>query len=399
MAKEFVIALYLLVFKAAFSFFKLFPMKEKVTFTITFGDNSKYIYDEIRRQELPVDVVVLYKGSSKRYFESEDVVLIPFETYNIIDFLRAVYHLATSKKILIDNYFGFLSVTEFKKEVECIQLWHASGAIKKFGLEDQSVPYRSKGAKKRFLSVYEKFDKVIVGSDVMANTFMNAFNLPKERILRTGIPRTDFFYDENKKKQIMNRLMEENKSLKSKRKILYAPTYRDQQLDHFDLKLEMNKMYKELGDEFIVLLRLHPAIKNTENYSKKYPGFVYDYSSPNYDINELLLIADYLITDYSSIPYEFSLMNKPMLFFAYDLDKYSEERGLVDGYEKMVPGPVVHETSQIVDIIKKDRFNYGKIKEYASRWNKYSTGNSSEKFVNYLFMEEEASKGAKRRAL
>ncbi|MBT2757221.1 CDP-glycerol glycerophosphotransferase family protein [Mesobacillus foraminis] len=401
MMREILITLYLTVFKVLFNIFKMFPLKNKVTFTVSFGDNSKYVYDEIRRKDIDVEVAVLYKGAAGSHFqECRDIDLIPFESGNLASFLKSIYHLATSKYIIIDNYFGFLAVTDFKEGTECIQLWHASGALKKFGLEDQSVKYRSKRAQERFLRVYDKFDKVIVGSDMMANIFMNAFNLPQERILRTGIPRTDFFYDESTQNQIIDTLIKENPVLKYKKKVLYAPTYRDNQLDEFKMELELDEMSRELGEDYVVLLRLHPAIKGTVDYSELYPGFVYNYSSSKYDINELLLIANYLITDYSSIPYEFSLLNKPMIFFAYDLEQYKKERGLMDNYEHTVPGPVVNHTKDIIALIKEDNFNLEEIKEYAVKWNRYSAGDSSENLVRYLFEKEAViSEGQRRTAL
>jgi teichoic acid glycerol-phosphate primase len=389
MVKELAIQIYLLVYKLLFTLLNRFPLKEKVTFVVSFGDNSKYVYEEILRQNKSVDVVILYKGSSNRHFsEFNGVSLLPLDSINLFAFIKSIYHLATSKIIFVDNYFAFLAVTDFKKDVECIQLWHASGALKKFGLEDQSVAFRNKRSHERFLKVYGKFHKVVVGSDIMANIFMKSFNLSKDNILRMGIPRTDFFYDEKAQNQIVDKLIKENKALKRKKKVLYAPTYRDNQLDHFELNLEIDQMVKELGEDYVILLRLHPAIKKTVDYEKLYPGFVYDYSSSKYDINELLIIANYLITDYSSIPYEFSLLNKPMIFFAYDLESYKRERGLMEGYEETVPGPVVKTTSEIIELIKKNQFNLELLRDYADKWNKYSTGKSSRNLVRYVFDKE-----------
>lgn len=400
MVREIVISLYLFVFKVLFNVFKIFPMKNKVTFVVTFGDNSKYVYDEIVNQGWNVEVTVLYKGSSNRHFQNDKGIrLISFESLNLVHMIRSIYHLATSKNLIIDNYFGFLAVTDFKEDVEVIQLWHASGALKNFGLEDQSVQYRSKRAYERFNKVYEKFDKVIVGSDVMANTFMRAFNLSNERILRTGIPRTDFFYDERLKSEITARLVAENEVLGQKKKILYAPTYRDNEINYFQLKLELDKMQEELGKDYIVLLRLHPAIQKTTNYENQYRGFVFDYSGSEYDINDLLLMADILITDYSSIPYEFSLTHKPIIFFAYDLDDYRRERGLMKQYEDTVPGPVVDTTKDIIDIIQMDKLDNRVVKEYAGKWNKYSTGHSSRNLVKYLITGREITEKVNRRAL
>ena len=398
MVRELLIQAYLFVFRLLFAIFRLIPLKDKVTFVVSFGDNTQYVYDEMRRKNVPFDVVFLCKGSSINRFQIyEDVGLVQLGTANPIDYLKSIYHLATSKYVIVDNYYGFLAATNFKPEVECVQLWHASGAIKKFGLEDSSVQFRTKRAKERFLKVYSRFHKIIVGSDTMAQYFMNAFGVKGENILRTGIPRTDFFYNQNEKERIFNHLTKQNELLWTKKVILYAPTYRDQELNRFKLEMDLDRMYAELSDEYVLVLRLHPAIKNVEDYNKKYPGFVLNYSASEYDINDLLIVADVLITDYSSILYEFSLLKKPMIFYAYDLDDYQAGRGLWEDYELLVPGPVAKTTEEIICAIQQNKFDIDEIEEFSRRWNKYSNGRASENLVAYLFDQKPAV--SKRRAL
>ncbi|MDZ5471927.1 CDP-glycerol glycerophosphotransferase family protein [Bacillus sp. 31A1R] len=379
MLRELIITIYLFLIKVFFSLFKLFPLKEHVLFIVSFGDNSKYVLDEMKRQNIQHKVIVHCKKSSERYFlEYKDVSLVPLNSKNPYYFLVSIFHLATSKTIFVDNYFGFLSATNFKKDVDCIQLWHASGAIKKFGLMDESVKHRSKKALDRFQQVYSKFNKVVVGSDTMSEIFQMAFGLTSKNILKTGIPRTDYFYKNSAEKV-------EIQQLNNRQVILYAPTYRDKELDEFKLKLDLDLMYKELSKDYVVALRLHPAVKINSDITVEYPNFVYDYSGSKYDINELLLISDYLITDYSSILYEYSILNRPMIFFAYDLEEYINDRGLWEDYEKMVPGPVVRETSEIINFIREKSFNIETIKDFSLKWNRYSLGTSSENVVKAVF--------------
>ncbi|WHY91234.1 CDP-glycerol glycerophosphotransferase family protein [Neobacillus cucumis] len=399
MVRELAISFYLFVFKCVFSVFNLLPLKDKTTFVISFGDNSQYVFEEMRRQNVQHEVVFLCKGKSIPLFKGyKDVICVPFETYNMMNWLKSIYHLATSRHIFIDNYFGFLASVKFKEEVTCVQLWHASGAIKKFGLEDGAVKNRSERAKQRFLQVYQQFDKVVVGSDIMAATFMKSFNLKKENILTTGIPRTDFFFDEKEKQKAIQKLTRTHHILKNKKVILYAPTYRDHELENFSLQLNVEKMSKELGNEYILALRLHPAIKNTVDFSRLHSDFVVDFSSSQYDINELLAVADYLITDYSSIPFEFSLLRKPIIFFAYDLEEYKKGRGVLNGFEENLPGPIVKDTDAIIELIQNHLFNQKVVDYYAEKWNKYSNGRSSQNLVRYLF-EEKKSQVEQRRAL
>ncbi|MFC7394481.1 CDP-glycerol glycerophosphotransferase family protein [Scopulibacillus cellulosilyticus] len=393
MVRELIISVYLYIFKILFNIFKWLPLKNKVSFIATFGQNSLFVYEEMQRQSVDYEVVFLCKPSCWQEFKDiNHTKTIMFETNNVVDLIKSTYHIATSRYVFVDNYYGFLSVVKFKESVECIQLWHAAGALKTFGLKDKSVQHRSASAKKRFLNVYQKFNRVVVGSEVMANIFIEAFDLPSYKILRTGVPRTDLFFDQDYKKQIVSYLYSENQHLKNKKVILYAPTFRDHQLDHFDLKLDLDKMYEELNGEYVVLLRFHPAIKDqTVNFQEKYPKFFFDYSSyPN--VNDLLFVTDVLISDYSSIPYEYALLSKPMIFFPYDLKEYQSQRGFWENYEQSVPGPVVYTTRELVNQIKNHQFDLDEIQSFSKKWNLYSNGHSSENLVKYLFTEEASVK-------
>jgi teichoic acid glycerol-phosphate primase len=389
MVRELAIFLYLLLFKCVFFLFNLLPLTEKTTFVVSFGDNSKYVMDEMRRQNIQIQVVVLCRRNRTSLFKDyKDIDLIPFETSNILHWFQSIYHIATSRYIIVDNYYGFLAAIHFKKGVQCIQLWHASGALKKFGLEDESIKDRSPKAKQRFLQVYSKFHKVVVGSDVMAAIFIKSFNLKKKQILTTGVPRTDFFFNEQAVQNARQTLTLQHPVRKNKKVILYAPTYRDHELDHFMLPLDIGKMVKRLGNDYILFLRLHPAIQNTVIFSKQYLDFIVDVSSDQYDINELLVITDYLITDYSSISVEFSLLQKPIIFFTYDLEEYKRSRGVLEGFKNNLPGPIVRDTGSIIELIHTNRFDLDATNGYAERWNKYSKGHSSSNLVQYMFPEK-----------
>lgn len=396
MARDVVVSAYLLGFKVLFNLFNRLSLKNKVTFVVSFGQDSSYIYREIRKQNASVDVVFLHKKvctGDLRNLDGAD--LVAFETLNVAAMIKSVYHLATSRYVVVDNYFGFLSVVDFRDEVECIQLWHAAGAFKKFGIKDRSVMMRSETAQRRFTRVYEKFNKVVVGSEAMAQIFIEAFNLPRKNILRAGIPRTDLFYDKNLRAEAIQELQNRYPEFENKKVILYAPTFRDHQLDHFEMNLDLDAMQRELGDEFILLFHLHPAVTNETDFEAAYPGFVYDFSTFT-NINQLLLIVDYLITDYSSIPYEFSLLNKPMLFYPYDLDQYKQQRGLWEDYESSAPGPVAYTTNEIIEHIKENKFDFKKIEDFAQTWNRYSKGKSSENFVRYLIGKRRPIKETRR---
>jgi teichoic acid glycerol-phosphate primase len=389
MVKEIIISCYLLSFKIVFNIFKLFPQKNKITFVISFEENTAYLYQEMLRQKIQYDIIVVSKASLSQEFQHQlkNTPIIPFETPNIINWFKSIYHISTSKYLIIDNYFAFLSAIKFKKNVQCIQIWHAAGALKKFGLEDKTVENRSIAAKKRFRKVYEKFHKVVVGSEEMADIFIRSFGLDAAAILRTGVPRTDFFYEKENHESIEAKFKQKNPLLNGKKVILYAPTFRDTQLENYEMNLDINKMYKKLKQDYVLLIKLHPAVKTNINYESLFPDFVYDFSSYR-RMNDLLIISDILITDYSSIPFEFAILQKPMIFFPYDLEFYKGERGVIDNYEEEVPGPIAFETEEIIRLLLSDKIEMGLICDFSNKWNEYSDGSSSGNLVSSIIDKE-----------
>lgn len=389
MARELGISIYLFMFRLIFQFFKLFPQKEKTTFIASFGDNTFYVAKELL-ESYQGQVIILKTGKCRTDFSSlSGIKVLRFESLNIVHFILSIYHLATSKVVFVDNYFGCLSVMNFKANVVCVQLWHAAGAIKKFGLLDPSITSRTERSLKRFKEVYKRFHIVAVGSEKMADIFKASFDVGNESILRTGIPRTDFFYDKAATEEVVDRLISRYPVVQNKKVILYAPTFRDGQLKSPEIALDIEKMYEELHEDYVLFLRLHPAVK--VNVKTDFKDFVYNVSDYD-DINHLLLISDLLISDYSSIPFEYSLLEKPMIFHAYDLEPYTFSRGFWEDYKSNIPGPVTKSTDEIIKVIQSNDFNYEKIKAYANVWNKYSDGHSSKNLIAALYQNEHSYK-------
>ena len=387
MVRELAITLYLWLFRIVFSISKLYPLRKQATFAASFGDNVLYTANALKKVHPDVPIVILKTNSCKLDFAGyPDWIILNFELTSPIHWLRSVFHLATSSHIFVDNYFGFLAAATFRKETICVQLWHAAGAVKKFGLKDPSIYYRTPRAQSRFQKVYDQQTHVVVGSEKMSEIFQQSFGIPAERILRTGIPRTDFFYDELTQQIVESDLAYHYPVIQKKHVILYAPTFRDDQLHVSKLALDLEKMYQAFHEDYVLFLRLHPAIQT--DWKNHYPDFVYDVSHFP-DVNHLLMVTDILISDYSSIPFEFSLLQRPMIFFAYDLEEYSRTRGFWENYDDLVPGPIVQTTDELIECIQKQTFQLQQIEEFAQEWNEYSQGQSSEQLVHALFSSSE----------
>lgn len=382
MLREWIIETYLFFFKILFSLFKWIPIQDKVTFVVSFTDNHIAIYNQMKITDINKKVIFLAKKNCYQTIDKvvEDPIYL-FEGNNPWHQVISIFHLATSNQIIVDNYYGFLAAVKFKRNVECIQIWHAAGAIKTFGYEDNSIKDRTKRAIKRFRKVYQQFDRVIVGSTGMGEIFQKAFHLTPDKILPIGIPRTDFFYNKEKHQAIIYKFFNDYKELADKKIVLYAPTFRGEGTQQ-ELALDLDELFNKLKDNYVLLVRFHPSVQAPID-TKKYEGFVYDFS--NYpSVNELLIVSDYLITDYSSIPYEYSLLKKPMIFYPYDLEQYTQGRGLWGSYKDLVPGPVVQSTNSIIELLLNNKFDMRKIEEFSKQWNEYSDGASALRFVKYL---------------
>jgi teichoic acid glycerol-phosphate primase len=223
----------------------------------------------------------------------------------------------------------------------------------------------------------------------MATIFRKSFKLPSESIIRTGVPRTDIFFDLRKKREVKASFKAQYPNIRNRSAILYAPTFRDDKLENYRLHLDIEKLSQELSNDYVLLIKLHPAVSYSLN--EEYKDFVIDVSHWH-DTNALLLNTDLLITDYSSIPFEYALLEKPMIFFAYDLDDYRSSRGLIENYVEQMPGPVVNSTEDIIACINENQFPNGKIAQFSKTWNEYSKGHSSDNLALFITSLEDREK-------
>lgn len=381
MIREWLISAYLFFFKILFTLFRMIPLNRKKTvFVASFHENTLFAARALACHTN--EKIVILRAKSVKIDFSNSWSVYHFNARHPFSWVRSVFHLATARTIFIDNYFGFLAAADFHPEVRCIQLWHAAGAIKRFGLADPSIHQRSHRARRRFQKVYSAFTHVVAGSEKMAAIFQESFGIPDARMIRCGVPRTDIFFDGGQLHDVKAELTNTFPQLQEKKIILYAPTYRDGEFHVSGIALDIKQMAQELSDEYILILKLHPAVQ--AELDQEAPDFVLDLSHYP-EMNHLLMIADILISDYSSVPFEFALLNRPMIFFAYDLEEYGKTRGFWEDYEQLVPGPVVFNTTDVITAIKEENTDFKRIQSFAKDWNEYSCGHSSDQLIRFLY--------------
>ena len=287
--------------------------------------------------------------------------------------------LSSSKYIFLNDNFFPLAFMNFSPENVIVQLWHAPGASKKFG---GSVDIESRPILKK---ISNNTDWLIVTSDDIKKYYAEAFQISENKIKALGLPRMDYYFENHDSKELKNKFCKDYGISPDKKIILYAPTFRDEEefnnvFNYFDLE----KFNKELSDEYVLALRLHPKIKNFYKDDISSKGQYIDVSDFKNE-QELMLLSDMLITDYSSIMIEYSILSRPIVFFTYDLDNYlSKERGFYYDFEKTVPGPIVYTSDELIDAIKNNDFDKSKISSFVNTQFNEINGQSSKHVVDYL---------------
>src|SRR5699024_6479006 len=205
-----------------------------------------------------------------------------------------------------------------------------------------------------------------VSSEGVREHYAEGFGIDVERIEATGVPRADIFFDEEYKHHVVHTLHQKHPFMKHKKVILFAPTFRGngQASAYFPFEtIDMKQLYEELHEDYVFLFKIHPFVKNKLTIPYEYRDFFYDLSEFR-EINDLLLVTDVLITDYSSVCFEFALLNKPVLFFAFDVERYIQERDFYYDFFDFIPGPLIRTTSEIVDHVKNEKFDKERMKSF-----------------------------------
>ena len=307
---------------------------------------------------------------------------IPVKKYS----LKYYYYLATSK-YLCDNV-GFEKEFVKRDGQVYIQTMHGT-PLKTLGLDVEN-DFNSQRDIDIFIKQCQSWDYLIVQSDYVSNLRERCFRYEGE-VLKCGYPRTDILYSKNNQKDIDNLKIKFNLPL-DKKVILYAPTWRYK--NNFQLMLDLKSFKDALSDEYVLIFRLHHyAKKNIEEIVDN--EFTYDFSN-YYSIEDLYLVSDILITDYSSVMFDYSILDRPILLFAYDIEDYVKDiRGTYFDIREFNPGPILTTSKEVEEaIINIDEIEerYGKDRSrFREKFNQYENENSSETIFNQVIKNEKSN--------
>ena len=294
------------------------------------------------------------------------------------------YRVASSRLVIVDDYFFPIYPVKKRPGVTIVQVWHACGAFKRFGRATLEAEWGADQIFLKWVPIHSNYDLTLVSSASIAPIYAEAFGQSTETISAAfGIPRTDVLLP-SPRRDAAERAVRERLGLRDGRTtILYAPTFRGADLKEAVAPelLDIAALHRALGSEYRLILRLHSFVKSAMRIPPEVGDFVVD-ASAEPDANEVLLAGDILVSDYSSIIFEYALLNRPMAFLAPDLAAYERERGFFFDYRTGVPGPVMEETEQLARWIQAKQFDLQRVRAFAAASFDVMDGRATERFVS-----------------
>lgn len=357
-------------------YYKILCKKEIVPNRVTFmsgrrnelSGNSKFVYDLIKDRD-DIDFQFLLFSDPAGHNKIR----------NVKKFLELY---ASSKIVIVDDYFRLLNLVHKRSEVKLFQLWHACGAFKTFGF----ARLEKEGGPRQDSPNHRMYDYAIVSSQNIAKHYAESFGLSDECVVATGIPRTDIFMDTEYADSVRSRFYEKYPQLKRKKILLFAPTFRgDGQMSaYYPLNaFHIKDVYEALGDRYAILIKLHPFCRERFKIPEAYRNFIIDLSDED-ELNDLLFVTDLLVTDYSSVVFEASLLNIPMLFYVYDLFTYISTRDFYYDFESFVPGKIVFSEKELIDAVNNNDFEQEKVNGFKTKFFDHVDGGSSRRVADLI---------------
>ena len=355
-----------ILFRKIVSFLRRYPVKNQVLF-----------YTVRRDGELEGNAKALYP-----YIKGKKVICARRLPHNPITKLYMYYKNITSRVIVTDDYDRYLRHFQLRQSQRVVQLWHACGAFKKFGQRGTNMSIAADHA------YHAQYNMVSVSSDKIRGIYADAFDIDIHKVKALGTPRTDVFFDEKQLELTREKVYQAYPEFRNRYIIIYAPTFRDIGDDRTQFRpdLDFDRLSKELLPEQMFLICPHPIMKN-KIVEKEYDNIkvVRDFST-----NDMMLISDMLITDYSSVIFEYALLRKPIAFYCYDLLNYN--RGFYLNYPDDLPGDVYENQSELTTYLRSDNKDEltEKYDKFIENYMSACDGHSCERIAEMInsYMEE-----------
>ncbi len=298
------------------------------------------LFADAHHASRPQNMTLLYEELVKRGARVEEMYLDYQKAPAGQVFLHMVRFMKryprASAVVICDNFLPAAACRK-KKETRLIQLWHACGALKRFGYDTaDDIPKNYRG------HVFRGTDLVTVSSEACRAPFASAMKLPIANVKALGVSRTDRYFDPEYRSRCLEKLKRLHPEAEGKKIVLWAPTFRGNPGKAEVISLDLSKLSAALGEEYLVLASLHPHMKESgENLPLC-----------RLSTEEMLPLTDLLIADYSSLIYEYVLVGKALVLYVPDFDNYAAKRGFYMDYSE-IPGISVRKEEDLPQAIEK----------------------------------------------
>ena len=347
-------------------FFKPFRLKGKVAIISRQSDaptlDIRLLTDCLRQQN--IEIVVLTKTLKKSAAGAVSYGL---------ELMKQMYHLASSKVVILDGYCILVSVLPKKKGQKVVQMWHALGAIKKFGWQNVDNPDGHSKAVAEAMKMHRNYDYILAPGRITGKYFAEAFRTPEENLVYYGLPRIDFI--RTKDTVARERLEADYPAVREKQSVLYVPTFRK------NAELELEKLISRFDfDTFNLVLKKHFLDRGDYSWAEE-RGVIVD---QKYSSMEWLRVCDKVITDYSAIAFEAAILDRDLYIYQPDLEKYDTNVGLnVDLSQEAIGEYVCISENQLVDKLS-DSYNRGAVAAFREKYIEVGLDGCTEKLCRFI---------------
>ncbi|OKI01999.1 CDP-glycerol--glycerophosphate glycerophosphotransferase [Streptomyces sp. CB02923] len=348
-----------------------------------FSDSPRAVYEEMRRQGLEFEAFWSY---------AEDPGEFPAEATLVrrwsLPYLKAL----AQAEFWVDNQSFPLKLAK-RAQTTYVQTWHGS-ALKKMGFDTPAQKTLTRAQQAEQQTALDRFDRFLIRSEHDVRTLARAFRLPERALLRVGYPRNDALVRARRREEagqgrVRGPLAAELGIPEDKQVVLYAPTFRSSgaRSHRFELPFDVEEFAARFGERFVLLVRSHYL--NHVTLPPTVKGAVVDVSALH-DVTPLLELADVLVSDYSSVMFDYSLLNRPMVLFTYDFEAYvHEQRGTYFDLREHAPGPLVHSPEAFFEALEGLEDLEGVYAparaRFVARFGEYERGDAARTLVEQFF--------------
>lgn len=358
-------------------------------------DPNLVVFASAKSQSLPTSMQALYarlveKGYTCKFFGVPSSFKNQKAEYAYYKEFFQSYGIC--KCLYIDDVFAPVYCVEPRHGQRVVQLWHTPALLRKAGYAIGKRGVVGEIVDRRL--VHKNYTDVAASSAKVKNTLASVFNCSEEIIHGWGCAQTDVYFDEkfvnNARHELVKLVPNLTSQIGDRKIILYAPTYRgeSEKSAYIHRMLDLLLLKRLLGDKYVFLVKMHPFIKDGANMTADVRELVHDFvfEVPNKVPVDLALCAsDVLVTDYSTILFEYSLLHRPMVFYAFDFERYTHHRPLFYDYKSFVPGPIVYDSAQLCEAVLdlETSFDKDKMRHFAHKYMGGCDGKSTDRIIHY----------------